>query len=412
MMKKISSITISILAGLIGLIFILFIALSIHNSPGFAWRIITMLQSDTGDINRFPSRLVENGEIVSMLPVEELPIPSLLTYKYKGEDRTEALQDLLIRTETTAFVVIRDDKIIYQAYPNGKYDQQNTSFSVAKSFSSALIGAAIQDGFIESENDLVIKYVPEIRGRGLDELTIRNLLRMDSGVHYMSADDLFFLLEPFSDDALTYYPPDLREVALDVKASEAPIGATFKYNNFYPLLEGLIIERATGMHVAEYLQEKIWIPMGAEFPASWSLDSEKSGFEKMESGINASAVDFARFGLLYLHNGYWNNTQILPEAWIKKSTAPDPTDNRYFEGYPSWPEMGGYYGYHWWGLKKDGGTYDFMAPGHLGQIIYVSPEKNMVVVRQGPEPDSNVLWFDVIRSLIDQMPLHKLSEVW
>jgi len=363
-----------------------------------------MLQSDVDDINRFPARPIENGEAVSWLPIEEFPIPERVTYQYKGENRTESLKELLLRSKTTAFVVVRDDKIIYQTYPFGQYDQPNTSFSVAKSFASALIGAAIQDGFIESENDLVIKYVPKISGRGLDELKIHHLLRMDSGIRYISADDRLFLLEPFSDDALTYYPPDLRKVVLNVKASKTPIGETFKYNNFHPLLEGLIIERATGMTVAEYLQEKIWKPMGAEFPASWSLDSEKSGFEKMESGINATAVDFARFGLVYLHNGYWNGNQILPETWIQKSTAPDPTDSRFFEGYPIWPEMGGYYGYHWWGLKKDNGSYDFMARGHLGQIIYVSPEKNMVVVRQGPEPDSNVLWFDIILSLVDQMP--------
>jgi CubicO group peptidase (beta-lactamase class C family) len=227
---------------------------------------------------------------------------------------------------------------------------------------------------------------------------------MDSGIRYISADDRIFIFEPFSDDALTYYPPDLRKVALNVQASTTPIGATFKYNNFHPLLEGLIIERATGMHVAEYLQERIWKPMGAEFPASWSLDSEKSGFEKMESGINAAAIDFARFGLVYLHNGNWNGNQILPEVWIIKSTAPDPNDKRFSEDFSGWQEFGGYYGYHWWGLKKNDGSYDFMASGHLGQYIYVSPEKNMVVVRFGSEPDSNVLWYDVIKSLVNQMP--------
>ena len=360
-----------------------------------------MMQSDLDDINRFPARPINNGENVSQLPIEELTIPNQVTYKYKGIDRTESLEDLLMRTETTAFLVVQNDKIIYQNYPFGSYNQLNTSFSVAKSFDSALIGAAIQDGLIESENDLVVKYVPELIGRGLDDLTIHNLLRMDSGIRYISSDERFFIFEPFSDDALTYYPPNLRKIALSVQASTTPIGITFKYNNFHPLLEGLIIERVTGMPVAEYLQEKIWKPMGAEFPASWSMDSEKSGFEKMESGINATAVDFARFGLLYLHNGYWNGTQILPESWVQKSTIPDPRDNRIIEG---WTEIGGYYGYHWWGLKKTDGAYDYMASGHLGQFIYVSPEKNMVVVRLGPEPDPNVLWYDAIQSLVIQMP--------
>ena len=166
----------------------------------------------------------------------------------------------------------------------------------------------------------------------------------------------------------------------------------------------MIIERATGMPVAEYLQERIWKPMGAEFPASWSLDSEKSGFEKMESGINATAVDFARFGLVFLHNGFWNGTQILPESWVTASTAPDASDTRQFDDYQIWVEQGGYYGYHWWGLRNTDGGHDFMARGHLGQIIYVSPNKNMVVVRLGSEPDSNVIWTYVIQSLVSQLP--------
>ena len=385
------------------LILILFIAMSIFNSPVYAWRVVSMLHSDTGDINRFTSRLIENSAQVSTLPVINESLPESVTYSYKGELRTEKLEELIKRTDTAAFLVVQNDKIIMQEYNHSEYDTLNTSFSVAKSFSSAMIGAAIQDGLIGSVDDQVIKYIPEISGRGLDTLTIRNLLKMDTGIRYISADDLPFFLEMFSDDALTYYPPDLRQIALSVRASGTPIGAAFHYNNFHPLLEGMIIERATGMHVAEYFQERIWKPLGAEFNASWSLDSGSSGFEKMESGFNATAVDFARFGLLYLHNGSWNGNQILPESWVKESTAPDPNDDRNFEGYPSWKEIDGYYGFHWWGLKNEDGTYDYMARGNLGQIIYVSPRKNTVVVRFGAEPDSGVLWTFVIQSLVNQM---------
>jgi CubicO group peptidase (beta-lactamase class C family) len=297
-------------------------------------------------------------------------------------------------------MVIRDDRIMMQVFRDGNDSPPHTSFSVAKSFNSALIGAAIEDGYIESVNDPVIKYIPEIAGRGLDELTIRNLLRMDTGVRYRSEDDI---LAPFSDDSLTYYSPDLRKLALGVQSGEAPVGAAFLYNNFYPLLEGLIIERAAGMPVAEYLEQRIWQPMGAGNPASWSLDSRRKGFEKMESGINATPTDFARFGLLFLHGGNWNGRQILPGTWITESTAPDPTDLRPFESAPSWAEAGGYYGYHWWGMKNLDGSHDFMARGKLGQLIYVAPRKNMVVVRLGPEPDDGVIWSFVVQSLIDQM---------
>lgn len=403
MLKRILN-YIGVLIGIIAVLVVgLFVAMSIFNSPGYAWRVLTMFQSDTGDINRFPIRPIANGTTISPLPISPESIPTNVTYSYKGEPRTENLQELIERTNSSAFVVIRNDEIILQVYHNSQYNRPNTSFSIAKSFDSAMIGAAIQDGFILSADDPVIKYIPEIAGRGLDALTIRNLLRMDTGIRYISADDRSFFFEPFSDDALTYYPPDLRRIALSVQPSGTPIAAAFHYNNFHPLLEGMIIERATGMHVAEYLQERIWKPMGAEFPASWSLDSENSGFEKMESGINAVAVDFARFGLIYLHKGFWNGVQILPETWIAQSTEPDPNDIRPFEVYPSWEELGGYYGYHWWGLKNPDGSYDFMARGNLGQTIYVSPQKNMVVVRFGPEPDSGVIWSFVIQSLVNQM---------
>jgi CubicO group peptidase (beta-lactamase class C family) len=158
------------------------------------------------------------------------------------------------------------------------------------------------------------------------------------------------------------------------------------------------------MHVAEYLEGKFWKPMGAEYPASWSLDSEASGFEKMESGINARAVDFARFGLIFLHNGAWNGRQILPEDWVIEATSPPEEDPRNWETVSSWKERGGYYKYHWWGLVNPDGTYEYMARGNLGQIIYVAPSKNIVAVRFGPEPDDRILWANVIHALIDQIP--------
>ena len=219
----------------------------------------------------------------------------------------------------------------------------------------------------------------------------------------MEGGELPFYYAPFADDALTYYPPDLREVTLHVEASGAPIGEAFRYNNYHPLLEGLILERVTGMTVAQYLQEKFWKPMGAEFPASWSLDSEENGFEKMESGINARAIDFARFGLIFLHNGYWNGVQILPESWVRESTEPLRPDPRIWETFPSWLDYGGYYKYHWWGINNTDGSYDFCAQGRYGQIIYVAPRKNAVLVRVGDELDENVLWPLVIHNVVDQL---------
>jgi hypothetical protein len=394
----------AILIGIIVVLFLaLFIALSIFNSPTYAWRLLRYGQSDIGDYNIFPERAISNGATVSLIERGEEDIPSEVEYPTLDGTRVETLDEVIRRTGTRAFLILKDDKLIYETYLESSRKAINTSFSSAKSFNSALIGAAIADGKIGSVDDAVIQYIPEIAGRGLDQLTIRDLLLMNSGIRYVEGGELPFYYAPFADDPLTYYPPDLREIALSVEADGTPIGEAFHYNNYHPLLEGIIIERVTGMHVAEYLQEKFWKPMGAEFPASWSLDSEKSGFEKMESGINARAVDFARFGLIFLHNGFWNGVQILPEEWVRESTEPLRPDPRTWGSMSYWPDFGGYYKYHWWGINNADGSYDFFAHGRYDQIVYVAPRKNVVIVRLGDMLDGSVPWPLVIHDVVDKL---------
>jgi len=137
----------------------------------------------------------------------------------------------------------------------------------------------------------------------------------------------------------------------------------------------MILERATGKAVTTYLQEKIWTPVGMEFGGSWSLDSEKTGFEKMESGLNARAIDFAKLGRLYLNGGKWNGKQIVPADWAAKSTR----DN----GLLLDPQL--YYGYMWWGKRCDPNSHDFFALGDFGQFVYVSTAKNLIIVRNGEQ---------------------------
>jgi CubicO group peptidase (beta-lactamase class C family) len=266
--------TITIVVALAVLFFIvLFAALSIVDSPTYAWRLLRYGQSDTQDYKIFPARPIENGSTPSLVPQGAQGAPAEVEYPYNGGTRKETLDDLLKRTDTKAFLIVKDDQLIFETYLNSSRDTINTSFSTAKSFNSALIGAAIADGYIGSVDDPVIQYIPEIAGRGLDALTIRDLLLMNSGIRYVEGDELPFYYAPFADDPLTYYSADMRKTALRVRASGAPIGKAFHYNNYHPLLEGLIIERATGMHVAEYLQERFWKPMGAEFPVSGLLES-------------------------------------------------------------------------------------------------------------------------------------------
>ena len=306
-----------------------------------------------------------------------------------GEKVTEPLEKFLEDTGTTAFLVIRDDKLLYEGYFNG-YDRESTqtSFSVAKSFVSALVGIAIEEGYIGSVEDPITKYVPELEGPGMDKITIRHLLTMSSGLRYTGEGGGG---GPLGDDAKTYYDPNLRELALTVEPEVEP-GRRWEYNNYHPLLLGMVLERATGRPVANYLSQKIWRPLGMEAEGSWSLDSEASGFEKMESGINGRAIDFAKFGRLYLNRGEWKGKEVVPQSWVEESTRVDTTT-----------DPADFYQYFWWVdvVEPDRGR--FMARGNLGQFIYVVPDKDLVIVRFGESFGYN-RWPELLRSIADKAP--------
>jgi CubicO group peptidase (beta-lactamase class C family) len=193
---------------------------------------------------------------------------------------------------------------------------------MAKSFASTLVGVAIDEGYIKSVDESITNYITELLGKDerFKAITIRNLLTMSSGIKYEDGGDLPWSEE--ADDTKTYYSTDLRELALNCRIEGKP-GEYFEYNNYNPLLMGMILERATGMRVSRYLQEKLWKPVGMEADGSWSLDSTSSGFEKMESGVNARARDFARFGMLFAQEGNWEGRQLISRGWVEESTRAD-----------------------------------------------------------------------------------------
>lgn len=220
----------------------------------------------------------------------------------------------LERTLTTSFIVIKDDTVLFEKYYNG-YSRESivTSFSIAKSITSILVGMAIEDGFITGENEPITNHIPELLGRNerFGEITIRDLLTMSSGLRYEEGGE-------YRDDDITYGHYDLRYVAInETDIIESP-GSRFLYNNYNPLLLGLILERAVGKPVTEYMHEKLWGPIGMNYDGSWSTD--ENGFEKMESGVNAHAIDFAKIGRLMLKLGNWNGEQIISSEWVNKST--------------------------------------------------------------------------------------------
>lgn len=330
-----------------------------------AARAIVWLGADTGDIDRFPTRPVRAGGQVRELPPGE---PLDLAAAWGVPDPVALLDD----SGTAAFLVLQDGRLRYEHYGEGSGPQElRPSFSVVKSVVSTLVGLALEEGHVRSLDDPVTDYVPELleRDERFGDIRVRDLLTMSSGLAYEERP------LPWSDDAQTYYGTDLRGTALSARVAGPP-GTHFLYNNYNLLLEGLVLERATGTTVADYLSTRLWGPMGAEADASWSLDSTRSGFEKMESGLNAVARDYARFGQLVLDEGRVGDRQVVPAAWLRSATdgtaAGGASDT---------------YGFHWWSRVRAGPLppSHFLARGNLGQFVYVAPDRDVVVVRLGDD---------------------------
>ena len=338
-------------------------------------RAIFWRESDYKDLERFPAATVYNAP--PAFRFNELPADSPYTSQIKaiGNRSTNgSLVDYLDASGTTAFLVIHDDELVYEKYFNG-YNKRslNTSFSMAKSFASALVGIAIDERHIKSVEEPITNYIPNLlkKDKRFKSITIRHLLTMSSGTKYEEGGDL-----PWSeaaDDTKTYYSTDLRELALENCRIEGKAGEYFEYNNYNPLLVGMILERATGKSVSRFMQEELWKPTGMEADGSWSLDSTKSGFEKMESGVNARARDFARFGMLFAKEGNWEGELLISRGWVKESTRADTNTD---------PSLD--YQYFWWVNTPDDKDH-FSARGNYGQYIYVAPEKDLVIVRLGKE---------------------------
>ena len=352
---------------------------------------------------KFPSRPIPNGPAVTRFRPAPGEIPSYLktvNVARDGREETAPLETLLASTGTTAFLVLKDDQLLFERYFNGAdRDSTQPSFSVAKSFASALVGAAIADGLIGGLDDPIARYLPELAGHpGLDQIRIRHLLTMTSGLRY---DRTAGTRGPFSDRSRINYDPDLRALALSVEAGTPP-GSRWRYNSFDPLLIGVILERATGRSVSDYLSEKLWRPLGMEAAGSWSLDSRHDGFEKMEGGLNARAIDFAKFGLLYLREGSWEGRQILPPGWVEASTRHDPRIAGPASSGPGeeWARSLNY-GYMWWIDPKAEGR--FFAAGDFGQYIYVAPDRDSVLLRFGTR-FADVDWIGLMRELASRVP--------
>jgi CubicO group peptidase (beta-lactamase class C family) len=224
----------------------------------------------------------------------------------------------------------------------------------------------------------IINYIPELKSKDLENVTIEHLLQMTSGIKFNES-----YVNPFGDAATFYYGTNLMG-AIKRRKPEAAPGTEFSYSSGDTQLLGLVLQRALkDKPVTKYLQEKLWKPLGMEYDATWSLD-RKDGLEKTFCCINARARDFSKLGRLYLNKGNWNGRQIVSEKWVEESTKADTGQGG-----------AGHYKYQWW-LSEPGGA--FTAKGILGQFIYVNPQKNLIIVRLGKNY-GNVNWDSMFASL-------------
>ena len=291
------------------------------------------------------------------------------------------LAEYLRQRKVRAFLVARNDTILYERYFEG-YGPATTSssFSVAKSLTSALLGRALESGAIRSLDDSVTRYVPELaRSEAYRGVTLRDLLGMRSGVAYTRTNGHMWH-DLRSSDARFYYTSNLESSLLD-QHREDPPGLRWAYKDSDAQAIGWVLARATGLTIAQQLEDGIWRPMGAEFDASWDVDREE-GHENTASGLNATARDFARFGRLYLEGGLANGAQVVPRDWVAASTTLDTLRSE--------PEVSTWWlmqhQHYWWiPMHNWDAERDFFADGSRGQRIYVHPRSHIVIVQLANE---------------------------
>ncbi|NEV94613.1 serine hydrolase [Psychroflexus sp. YR1-1] len=315
------------------------------------------------DYERFDNRVIEKGTPQAW--------PKHKAYNSVAE--TSALQEANKDWGTVAYVIIKNDSIWFENYYDG-YDanSKSNSFSMAKSYVSGLLGKAIMEGHIESLEQPVCDFLPAFCEGEASKMTVGDLSSMASGTNW---DEAYY--SPLSITTRAYFDDDLRKVINGLEMETTP-GQAFKYASGDTQMLAMLIEKATGKKMYDYLSDSFWKPLGSQNSALWQVDSAEEDMVKAYCCLASNAKDFARFGKLYKDHGTWNGEQLLDSAFVATSLKPR---------FPSSPQ----YGYGWW-LKTQNDKDFFMMRGHLGQYVIVQPEDDVIIVRLGHQksPDAGI----------------------
>lgn len=349
---------IRVIVTIILVIIVAFSAYAVISGRTYLFEAVWYNFADIDDYQKFTNNTVVTGD----------PQPWRLSNDYNKNPLPVTLKKKLEDLETVAVLAVKNDSILYEFYWDGYSDSSlSGSFSVAKSITSLLIGAALKEGKIQSLQQPVGDFLPEFSTGEKAKVRIIDLLTMSSGSNW---DESY--ANPFSVTTELYYGHDAYKTATGVSIIHPP-GTLHAYKSGDSQLLGLLLEKATGKSLSAYASEKLWQPLGAEHAALWSTD-QIGGSEKAYCCFNSNARDFARLGQLMLDSGRWKGNEIIPMDYylnsIKPCRIPDNT------GQPCT-----YYGYQWWIIPSKPSI--FYARGILGQYIIVIPSKKTVIVRLG-----------------------------
>jgi CubicO group peptidase (beta-lactamase class C family) len=305
---------------------------------------------------------------------EIIELPAAFEYK----EQPVTTETFLAETDTSALLVLKDGQVRFEQYMlTGGRKVPWLSMSVAKSFISAAVGIAVNEGHIESIEDPITKYVSKLAGSAYDGVRIKDILQMSSGARWNEDYS-----DPESDinqfGRIFAIGGSLDEFAATLAREKEP-GTVNHYNSIDTQVLGMLLVSTTGRSISEYMTEKLWQPMGTESPGYWLIDS--NGMEMAFGGLNATARDYAKLGELYRLSGQLNGKQIVPVDWVKASLTPDAPHLQ--PGHD--PEFTFGYGYQWWIPEGDEG--EFSAIGVYNQFIYVNPTQDVVIVKLSANSD-------------------------
>lgn len=341
------------------------------------WTAITLYDEDK-IVNNFLSlyesfnaNRIEPSKTPFVFPTASGTLPE----NFSVADERLNTQDFLADSGTTGILVIKDGVIRYEEYFRGSAeDKQHISWSMGKSFVSALFGIAIDEGHIRSIEEKVTDYVPELKGSGYDGVRIKDVLQMSSGVKFNEDyGDFHSDINRFS--RAVAFGSSLDDFSASLVREKEP-GTYNHYVSIDTQVLGMILDRALDVSLTEYLRVKIWEPLGMEHPAYWLKDDFE--MELALGGLNVTLRDYAKFGWLYLNNGQWQGQQLVPAHWVKDSVTPDAPHLMPGRDNPNSSSSNGY-GYQWW-IPLDAED-EFLAQGIYHQYIYIDPDQNLVVVK-------------------------------